>query len=544
LEIEPKNADALLRLSYIHLWEKDIKTAVEGFEKILKDHPNYTDASAGIKEAQEMQASLEKKPERKRSVTEQARIDHAKEMEKKQLLGEAFSFWYGLFLDYPNDAEYTYNTGKVASWIGKWNLAKKLLYASLDKSQYKEDALIWLGNIYLQLRKWPQAYATLCKVTREAPKRGEGWLALGRTQFKTRRFKAAKKSFSKAYKYINDPQDNEIVRRELFDTRLLVDPSLRFTERYGQELEKDLQTKLEAARRYTWQNEARYQCALTSRIIAYQEAAAGYEREKNLAAGVNNFYVHTYRSTTGMDWFYNPNYKFSVGCTVRKAINEGHPLFYFRNRVVGEPWVGSDFRNVKHIVTCGFLRDSFIYKNFQKNYSAFLLRNNVEALYQYQNFPFGQYIGISGYYRKYKDNIRNDERRGRVWMQTAFPRFQENWVLRYQFEIGGFRRSDTDYYSFRSQWEHIAKLYYWNSWPWLDYAEIGYQRSWRSSRDLNQPINTVFFLPKQFIHTNRVTLVLRKILKQGMDSNFEGLYYWDTAGYKAIAFRADVRWIF
>lgn len=544
LELDPKNADALLRLSYIYLWEKNTKTAIEGFEKVLKDHPDYTDAKTGLIKAEELEASLEKSKRKKRSEKEKIRIDYARELEKKQLLGEAFSMWYGLYLDYPNDPEYTYNTGKVASWIGKWNLGKKLLCNSLNEKPYRIDALIWLGNIYLQINKWAPAYAVLCTATHEAPKRGEAWLTLGRLEFKTRKFKAAKKSFYKSYNFFEDLEEKGIARRELVDTRIITDPSFRFTERYGQELEKDLQTKREAARRYSWLNEGRFQCALTSQSIAYQEVEAGYEREKNLAADKNNFYAHTYRSTTGIDWFYNPYYKFSVGCTVRKGNNEGHPIFPFRNRVVGQPWVNGIYRNVKHVASCGFLTDSFIYKNFQKNYSAFLLRNTVNGLYQYQNFPFGQYLGISGYYRKYKDAIRNDERRGSVWMQTAFPRFQEHWILRYQFDIGGFRRTDTDYYSFKSQWEHFAKILYWNSWYCLDYFEISYQRSWRSTRDLNQPINTVFFLPKQFIHTNRVTLILRKVLKPNIDSNLEGLYYWDTAGYKAIAFRADVRWIF
>ncbi|CDR34227.1 tetratricopeptide repeat protein [Criblamydia sequanensis] len=546
LELDPDNNDALLRLSYVYLWQEKFKEAIAGFEKILKKDPDYQDAKDGLKKANEQQlAKNEKKDEKpKRTKEEERRIECAKALDKRSILDLEFLVWRLLLCDYPNDPEYLYNTGKVAAWIGRFRMAERYLRESLCNKGFRDDALLKLGYLYLLLERWDESYESLALLLDRNPEYGDAYLALARLDFRTRFFCRARNAYHNAYLFIKGKYDKNIAWREYYDTRLLLEPSIRLTEKYAQELEKDLETKEEAARRYVWLNEARYQVALKEGLIGYQEVGAGYEREKNLANGLNNFYVHTFRSTTGLDYFYSPMAKLTAGVTFKEASNRGDPIYKFQNAIRVEPWCGVDLRKIWHHSSLNYYRDSFIVKNFQEIFSFFLARDNFDFFYEYQALPLAQFAGASGYYRKYHDDIRNDEGRGRFWLQTTFPKYKENFVIRYQFEIGGFRETETDYYSFKKQWEHLAKIYYWRSWSWLDYAEIAYQHGWRSSRDLNQPINAVFFLKKQFINTNRVTMQIRKVFRSSRDVNFEALYYWDTAGYRAFALRGDYRWIF
>lgn len=54
LKKEPKNTDALLMLSYIYMWQNDLEKAIAGFQQILKDHPNYSDAQEGLRHSQDL----------------------------------------------------------------------------------------------------------------------------------------------------------------------------------------------------------------------------------------------------------------------------------------------------------------------------------------------------------------------------------------------------------------------------------------------------------------------------------------------------------
>lgn len=546
LKKDPKNSDALLMLSYIYLWQNETEKAIEGFEQILKDHPDYEDAKIGLQKAKDViSGKSEEIVKKEKPAEEQAEIKFIKNLEKNIKFDTAFLQWYRMHCKYPDDLEYVYELGKIASWTGKWFTANKYLHDLLNEdNDFKNSAHLALAQQYILLWRWGKAAYHLSEFLEKDPKSGEGWLARGRMAFINRCFCDAKTYFLHSYYLLDDEDVKAIAWRDFYDTALLLAPSMKIGTLVSEDKEVDSQSEKDSARTTATLYNGRLQLNFLKKGIFFEEVETGFQRERNLVNGMRNYDVDLTRSTTGITYFYSSNFKFSGGVTIKNGKNQGTPVFPFHQKTTKEPWIAGSFSSASNSASISYAKESYIIKNFQETYSLFLQRNNLDLFLEHQILPLQSFVGISGYERFYLDSIHNKEWRGVVWVTVALPKYYDHFTLRYQFDGGGFKRTDTDYYSFKKQWEHFAIFTYSNYWPWLDLLEIRYLHSWQHSRDLNRPINTTYFLAKQFIFTNKINFMLRKVCKHGLDLEFEGQYYWDTAQYKAYLVKGNVRWIF
>jgi hypothetical protein len=461
-------------------------------------------------------------------------------------LDETLALFLNLHSRYPLDPKYIYESGKLFAWTGKWKRAEHFLSKSLKFEAFHNESLLRLGNLYIERERWRRASLALQELLQKDPKMADAYVSAARLNFRLRRFRCADSFYRKASSLTEDKDLKAIIKREFFYNSLWIRPAMKIAALVAQEQEDDLQTKQKAARRYAKLYEFTYSTPLLQKFLVTNSFIWGNEREKNLVAlgEPDNYDVDLRMLKYSSKMVCGPNLNINATILAKQGVDRGETIYPFRERTRCEPSLAVNYKYWGHNWIGSFVMDSFIHKNFQQIFSAFMGRKTIELFYEYQLQPLLRFWGISGYYRTYEDALDNEERRGRTWVQWSYPKYESWSSLRYQFEIGGFKDIETNYYSFKFQREHIVRITLWKSWNWLDLAEIYYQHAWRFTRDLSQPVNATFFLKKQYLQSDRVNALLRKVISSNKELELEGTYYHDTAGYWAWIVRGHLLWTF
>ncbi|MCC5832199.1 MAG: tetratricopeptide repeat protein [Chlamydiales bacterium] len=542
LELNPKDADVKLALAYLYLWDERPKEAEELFTEILREFPDYKEAEEGLKRARESLAEKKKDPTLLPWQKEWIKI--AEKLEGCYQYDKAMAIWHYLFCTSSQDNRHLFaaRIGQLLSWKGRWREALCYLNLSLSLDPEYHLAKLRLAYVYLFTGRLDCSRYLFCSLVRKDSKDSDAWEGYARASAALLCNCEAKEAFCCRLGLAKPTYD---LYKQFHFLLKWTNPWLEIGGLYAQERETDLITKVRSAQRNTAFGEVKIHYPLTSTSRLHAFAHYGFDKEINLIQGIDNFALNIWKFGFGYDSQLSPRLTFRSWAVVKEGEDPlDNAIFPLGRRRRFEPGavVLYNWRNLNASFSAA--RDSFIVKNFQNFNSTLLVRDTClgEASYGLGNNQ--GYFGLSGFTRFYHEFKPNRQWEGSGWLGWGFPKYKPCLYIQYRGRIGGFRFTDTNYYSYSTQWEHFGQFYYRRQGIlYCDY-EFGYMRSWQWSRDLNQPIDTVIFVPSLFRITNRGYAELSRLFSPRFWVKARGEYYHDTTEYTAWIVRGEVNIVF
>jgi len=280
----------------------------------------------------------------------------------------------------------------------------------------------------------------------------------------------------------------------------------------------------------------------TIRLNAY--GFEGVEREINLVAEMDNYFVVEWKYGIGYDRQINPWLTLRSWGIIKQGRDSGIPLFPLGFRTRFEPGMILLYNRLKCTASISAIRDSFIVKKFEDQISTFLPKDTYLGQIEYGICNQWLLAGILGYYSCYHDHPFNRQWEGQAWTTLGYPKYEPYLFVHYKGRVSGFETFHTDYYSYSRQWEHFAKIFLVREIILNTVLETGYHRSWQWSRDLNQPVTATIFIPRFFRITNKAFLELRHLYRPNLGLTFRTEYYTDTSRYTAWSTRGEINLVF
>lgn len=107
-------------------------------------------------------------------------LDDAKDHEEKKCYQEAKDLYIEVLHTDPDNFEALLGAGRMASWLGEWSVAEKLLEKAIREDPKNQTALIALGYLYFWRADYPQAKKYINRALRINPRNVEGLIARSR----------------------------------------------------------------------------------------------------------------------------------------------------------------------------------------------------------------------------------------------------------------------------------------------------------------------------------------------------------------------------
>lgn len=594
-ELNPKDADLQLTLAYLYFWTKREEKAKELFNKILKEHPTYAEAREGLEKIAESvrEKEQEKKKEEvtdKKTTPEFAPwqaewIKVAEMLEKRKRYCEALIIWSYLLNTAHNEPTdlcflppahstiehtlfqtgiqcceqqcidkecekvkqqqkvFAFHIGQLHSWKGEWREATYYLNYALVLDPKYDSAWLRLGYVALFSGQYSWArqifWGLLCQnLDKPDPDAQEGFAKASQAlidnclalQAYSLRICLAKPTY--------------FIFKQRASVLKWTNPWLKGAALYALERETDLITKVPSAQRETLFGSLAAYYPLNDQSRFFISGYGGTERELNLVADRNNFYVAEWKYGVGYDRLISPWLALRSWCDVKAGRDIGEPIFPLGYRERFEPGATLLYNRPNGTASVSAVRDSFIVKEFSKSISTFLPRETYTGQVEYGFWNGWISTGLLGFYSYYHDRPLNRQWEAQTWTTMGFPRYDPYLFVQYKGRLGGYKFTETDYYSYSRQWEHFAKIYLLKETNRNSEVELGYQRSWQWSRDLNQPINTTIFVPRLFRITNKAYFEVRHLYRPNINLMLHTEYNIDTTDNTAWLARGEIQLVF
>jgi hypothetical protein len=447
--------------------------------------------------------------------------------------------------------------GQVFSWQGKWQKAQDYLTYSLALDPKYDQAWLRLGYVALFSGKfcWArQIFWELLNKNLEASGPSEPAQATVQkidpdvVEAFARASQAVINNCEARQAYcwrLREPKPTYLIFKQCSAVLKWTNPWLKGASLYAQERETDLITKVRSAQRNTFFSSLAYYCPLNDQSRLFVSGYGGTEREINLINGTDNFSVIEWKYGMGYDRLINPWLTLRSWCDIKQGHDRGGESTFplgFRTRF--EPGGVLVYSNPNCTASLSAVRDSFIVKEFADLISTFLPKDTYTGQAEYNHFNNWIYTGLLGFYSYYHDTPLNRQWEGQGWITIGYPKYDPYLFVQYRGRVSGFKFVQTNYYSYKRQWEQFSKIFFLKEIILNSELEIGYHRSWQWSRDLNQPINTAVFIERLFRITNKAYVELRHIYRPNINLTFRAEYYTDTTEYTAWLTRGEIQLVF
>lgn len=529
LEINPDNADAHLFLGLIYEREKRLEDAEKQFELVLELVPDYEDATLGLERI--VKARLPEEEEKSKfTAWQEMMIEAAEDAIKQRDYIKASRAWYTLYDDDPTNPYFTYHLGEVLGWMSRPHEAIYFLKMTLELQPDHTDAMLRLGFAQMALGHNKMAENLFNEIIRIDGDRVDALDGLTRSLYVQARYGAAQCAALRRFAdgdpdYFIYKLYSRVLKRTNFSTKGLVV--------YAQERETDLVIKTVTAQRNTFVSAVSARLPISDRLSLSGSFQAGTTRERNLVNGTNNLFIPETIVNGVADWQVHPKVALAGGLGVQHGEDTGDPNFKLGHRMRMLPSGSISYNGVKESYTLTAYIDTLIVKLFGTGRSTLMPRDTYLMDAQWNLFENRITLNTSNFLRYYHDVKSNRQWDTSLWAETGYPRFGSYFFLRYSAHIGGYTTYETDYPSYKRQWDHTVTFFFSRDTVLNTEIEFAYLHSWQWNRKLNQPVNTVITLTKLFRGIDKLYLELRQLYRPNIQGIFRSDIYFDSTNYKS-----------
>lgn len=539
LEIDPKNPDAYLYLGLVFERAQELDLAEAQFQMVLKLAPDYPDAKEGLERI--ATARLPEEEEPKFTVWQEMKIEQAEDFEEKRDYIFASRCWYELYDDDRANPLFTYRLGQILGWMSRPYESIYFLEKTLELKPDDTDAILRLGFQQIALGNYILAEQYFNEVLAIDGERTDALDGLTRALSLQGRYCAAKQAGLRRFAE-GDPDYfiYKLYHRVLDHTNF----SNHDLIVYVQERETDLITKVTTAQRNTFVSEFKGRIPLTQRMTLEGSFQAGMVREINLVNGTNNLFVPGSIVNGMLEWQVHSRVTVTGSLAVEHGRDTGTPNFRLGHRTRLEPAGSISYNGPQQSSTFIAYIDTLLVKRFGTGRATLMPRDTYLLQGQWNLFQNRITFNTSNFLRYYHDVADNRQWESEIWAETGYPRFGSVLFVRYTGRAGGFKVTETDYYSYKRQWEHGITAIFSRDTVLNTEVELAYHHAWQWSRDLNQPINTEVFVRKLFRGIDKIYLELRQLYRPNIRGVFHTAYYFDSTNYKTWSVKGSLNLTF
>ncbi|MCH9609224.1 MAG: Cell division coordinator CpoB [Chlamydiales bacterium] len=528
LSINPDNADAHLFLGLIYEQSDRKEEAEKEFQAVLKLIPDYEDAKLALERIEES-----KKPvvEKEKFTPEQKRmIEEAKKAEKERDYITASRLWYQLYSDDPTNAFFTYRMGQVLGWMSRPHEAIYFLKKTLELAPDQTDAMLRLGFQEMALGRNKMAQSLFEDILAIDGERVDALDGLSRSFFLQGRYCEAKSAALRRFgegdpDYFIYKLYNRILNKtNMFARGILV---------WSQERETDLTTRTVTVQLNNFASEVKGSFPFTERFTAKAAFLAGTTRERNLINGTNNLFIPYNIVNGSAAWQVHSKVILDGGIGVQHGHDTGDPNFRLGKRTRVQPSGAISYSGVNQSYSLLAYVDSLTVKLFGTGRATFMQRDTYQFEALWNLFENRVRLNTTNFLRYSHDVADNRQWDCSIWAESGYPRYGSVLFLRYTGRASGFKTNESDYYSYKRQWEHNATLTFSRDTVLNTEVDLAYSHRWQWNRKLNQPVNTAVLVNKLYRGSDTLWLELRHLYRPNIRGVFRSEYYFDTTNYKA-----------
>lgn len=602
LELKPDNPDAELFLAYALLFQNQenrqlsdnqLKKSQELFEKVLKEVPDYTDAKEGLKTATKrlegekpekvvVKEPLPPPPKKKGVKFSAILLAQAKKMGENEDHAGAIQIYQYLTERFPDNPEYLFFLGREYVRAKYRCLAKEAFERSIEIKPDYSDSLIFLGRHYFADLQWEEAAYYYERAVRANPKDVAGFIGLARSKAALEQYVEANEFFQIGYAmepynvevvvpytafllmmrryceaeevyriYEVEKEDDEIYRRQIFDTSAYTTPTFYAKAGTAQEREKDIFSK-------RWVASLRYYNTEVGSIVPISEILrltprirAGTTRQRLLVSKKTQFDVKSVGGGVKAEWLFDIDWSMIADLSMESISNNHKPVILpTKNGLLFEPTLVFRYSHNENIFAFGELADSIIFRDFKKQHVRVVTRN-AAVLYTQKYFEDYRYMGFDAAWIWYQDRVHNQEQDATLWFQAGIPYLEDLLSVRYSCEYRHFYHETTGYYSFQYQLTHWLKLRSIKHWLSGAHYELEYWHGWRTTKGRNPQQQIVVTALDQLAPVRTVEYEIDQVFvtigympNDDLDLTIGGTYYHDSFDYTIMGAKIQVEWRF
>ena len=198
----------------------------------------------------------------------------------------------------PYNREYMYQLGRIYSYLKNWKMSEKYLKLCLTKNEEDVDARMALARMYYWKKALKKAKRELELVLEQQPKNLGAISLMGQINLFEVKYFQAKRFLKEA---VDQGYKDKYTIYHLINAKLYADPSAKVSGGYAEEEEKDILLQKKTVK-IEYVNAA---CSVVVPVNNYLRPNIRFrhasEKQFNLIVKRNNYFVHNYIYSMGMD---------------------------------------------------------------------------------------------------------------------------------------------------------------------------------------------------------------------------------------------------
>lgn len=587
LEFNPNNATALEFLAILKLQQKKFKEAFVIYSKLLSIDPKNVDYNEGFHTAQEqpLVEKARKLREGKNNAGAVALLEHLltlspEKIEYYLMLGplyvnmnrknDAIDLYNQGLLIKPNDKDLLRALGFIylnkalddaAKGVFRWSscfpfihlrektnlyISKNKFEKALEQDPQDASALAGIGRIALIEGVVEESEELYFESLTIEPKNTTALSYLAALQTLQRKYYTADNTYQFLMQI--NPKDEEVKKnyKEFLHTKKA---SVDVSDYYEKEKEKDQITQQWDALLKNYGKAFTIIFPIKDQFKVVGNIAYDFIVLKNLltvAPGASSsiYSLDIQRPKLGVMWNYSPYLSLAAGMSFAVFSQYRRSTYITKNGCYYLPFFNISYVKNFHTCTLETLGDApIVARNFVTTKATLIARQFVNGFYEY-DLTKRRTIGAAAAYARYYNSIQDNEFRFcSAWLQLTPPRYWENISLRYQFNYGRFSGLTVDYYTYRPQISHWAKVDLTKKWC-NDHivTEAGYAHCWQRSFENGQIISVVPTATFHWINRQIDAAYgrLKFIFDDSLNAAIVGTYSHDNFDYTTASISANV----
>ena len=462
------------------------------------------------------------------------REEQALEQTKEGEFASAYGIFRELSNQYPENTDYLFYCGLLASWLRNWVDSEMFFQKCLNLAPQYLDAAMQLGNVYLYTQQWNEAERLFSFYPEELrAKEGLAKCALWRGDYFTAEERYRKifdssecdeearlglaRALAQQQKYRESLSFYDMITQPDFQGILLEPEKISVASRvhisslvdinYMQSQESDPQLNAPAAKDYGIASSLSLFIPLANLWRLDAKGVFYTQVEKNIFPPTGtNYNVLFSELGAFLHYFFTKEWRWDFFTKVLSGWKNGSMRFPFQNQTIVEPGSTLFYNGQRQFFLLNSFYDTMLIKDYARNVSKLLPFITTEGGYGYRP-PIRLHPELEGRigWAFYRDSLHNIRNRQDLWVRVGLPYLSKIVTAIYHFEHASFSRLSPNYYSYKNKWFQGLGVRFYREFSFHGFLEFFYEHTWDLTFNLFEPIGTFLFVaPRQYLIGNKI----------------------------------------